>query len=84
MTRTMKQEVLLTFILSIICTLSFAQTADEYLERGMDKYVRYQEKGIEKDIPGAIKDFTKALSLLLDSSGIALEKKGTEQDLIVQ
>lgn len=70
MTHTMKQKVLLTYLLSTICMVSFAQTADEYLQRGKDKYIRYQEIGIEQDIPGAIVDFTKALSLASDSSDL--------------
>jgi len=73
----MKVKILLTFLLSNICVISFAQTADEYLQRGLDKYYRYDEKGIEQDITGAIQDFTKALELASDSSSIIdMERNG--------
>ena len=66
----MQQKVLLIFIFSVIYTLSFAQTANDYFQKGLDKYVRYQEEGIEQDIPGAIMDFSEALSLASDSSDL--------------
>jgi len=73
----MKKKVLLTFILLIICISSFTQTADDYFQRGLDKYYRHSPK----DVPGAIHDFTKALNLAPDSSLILIWRAKAKSDL---